>query len=268
MQPPTYVVGDVHGYLDTLVALLRAERLLNPGMEWAGDNATLVFMGDYVDIGPDGVGVIDLVMRLQKQAASAGGEVLAILGNHDVAILSAYYASRQLFPASPWGTDFYPDWLCFGRQSDLERLTAAHISWLSVLPAMLLVDDRRFIHADSLVYFDYGKTAPEVNKAFRTLLRNRDPEAWSKLLNRFAERGAFADANPVGKENALHFLSQYNGHGIVHGHTAITRMTGQRYEDVTAPLVYAGGLCTNVDGGIHRGGPGFVYRLPSLTDRE
>ena len=117
----------------------------------------------------------------------------------------------------------------------------------------------------SLVYYDYGKTAPEVNKAFRTLLRNRDPEAWSKLLSRFAERGAFADANPAGKENALHFLAQYNGHVIVHGHTAITRMTGQRYEDVTAPLIYAGGLCTNVDGGIHRGGPGFVYRLPSLT---
>lgn len=268
MQSPTYVVGDVHGYLDTLVALLRAERLLNPGMEWAGDNATLVLMGDYVDIGPDGVGVIDLVMRLQKDAVRAGGEVLALLGNHDVAILSAYFASRRHFPPSTWTSNFYPDWARLGHRSDLDRLTDAHINWLSVLPAMLLVDDRRFIHADSLVYYDYGKTAPDVNKAFRALLRNRDPEAWSKLLNRFAERGAFADANPVGKENALHFLAQYNGHGIVHGHTAIARMTGQRYEDVTAPLVYAGGLCTNVGGGIHRGGPGFVYRLPSLADTQ
>jgi hypothetical protein len=264
MRPPIFVVGDIHGHLDTLTALLRRERVVNAALGWASDNATLVFIGDYFDIGPDGVGVVDLVMRLQKEAASAGGEVLALLGNHDVSILAAYFAVRGQFSPSPWTDSFHRDWSYSGHPSDLDRLTPEHISWLSVLPAMLLVDGRRFIHADSLVYYDYGKSAPDVNKNVRSLLRNHDPEAWHKLIMRFAERGAFLDSNPAGKENALHFLAQYKGYGIVHGHTAIPRITGQRYEDVTAPLVYAGGLCTNVDGGMHRGGPGFVYRLPPI----
>ena len=40
---------------------------------WSGGRASLWLLRDYVDRGPDGVGVIELIMRLQEQAADAGG---------------------------------------------------------------------------------------------------------------------------------------------------------------------------------------------------
>jgi hypothetical protein len=39
-------------------------------------------------------------------------------------------------------------------------------------------------------------------------------------------------------------------------------MTGEPPELIRAPLIYADGLCINVDGGIYRGGMGFIYKLP------
>jgi len=42
-------------------------------------------------------------------------------------------------------------------------------------------------------------------------------------------------------------------------------MLGRPDDQVTEPLVYAGGLCVNVDGGMYRGGPGFVYRAEPIN---
>lgn len=43
-------------------------------------------------------------------------------------------------------------------------------------------------------------------------------------------------------------------------------MTGQAAVDITGPLMYADGLCVNMDGGMSASGPGFVYALPRLDD--
>ena len=64
-------------------ALLRSTNLVTDELRWGGDNATLCFVGDFVDRGPDGIGCIELVMRLQREAADAGGQVIALLGNHE-----------------------------------------------------------------------------------------------------------------------------------------------------------------------------------------
>lgn len=68
---PLYVVGDVHGYLDELLAALAEQGLIDSEGRWAAGNARLWFLGDFTDRGPDGIGVIDLVMRLSAEAAAA-----------------------------------------------------------------------------------------------------------------------------------------------------------------------------------------------------
>ena len=40
--------------------------------------------GDYTDRGPDVRKVMDLLMQLEKEAKSAGGQFLALAGNHEV----------------------------------------------------------------------------------------------------------------------------------------------------------------------------------------
>lgn len=64
---PLYVVGDVHGYLDELVAALTEQGLIDAEGQWAAGHARLWFLGDFTDRGPDGIGVIDLVMRLSAE---------------------------------------------------------------------------------------------------------------------------------------------------------------------------------------------------------
>lgn len=84
--PRTVAIGDVHADPRMLASILRNRKLIDPDGHWVGGPAHLVLMGDLVDRGPDSRTVLDLVMRLEKEALVAGGRVHTLIGNHDVAI--------------------------------------------------------------------------------------------------------------------------------------------------------------------------------------
>lgn len=70
----TCVIGDIHGCHRSLTQLL-------PLVLHRAD--TLVFLGDYVDRGPQSQAVIATILSLQR----ARGRVIALLGNHDFLFL-------------------------------------------------------------------------------------------------------------------------------------------------------------------------------------
>lgn len=74
----TFAIGDIHGDLDQLRRLL--DRL--PALD-KGD--TLVFLGDYVDRGPQSAQVIDFVRRRLPKMTKA--KVVTLRGNHEDAWL-------------------------------------------------------------------------------------------------------------------------------------------------------------------------------------
>lgn len=76
--------ADVHGAYDELVALLRAQGVVDRDLRWSGADTQLVSLGDLVDRGPDSRRVLDLLMRLESEARAAGGAVHVLLGNHEV----------------------------------------------------------------------------------------------------------------------------------------------------------------------------------------
>jgi hypothetical protein len=260
-----YVMGDVHGQLTKLIHVLHHAHLINPdGMWtgqplWAGGQATLWFLGDFVDRGPAGLAVVELVMRLQREATEAGGAVHAILGNHEIYLLAAHH-----FADMPTGdkSTFRNMWLQNGGLiADLTGLRQAHIGWISSLPAMAQVDGHLLVHADALFYRDYGKTVASVNAEITHILSGSEASAWDQLLVRFAQRMAFHESRLNGPTNAVAFLDQYGGRRLVHGHTPIAVMTQQREATITGPHFYADGRCANCDGGMYLGGPGFVHLL-------
>jgi hypothetical protein len=77
-------IGDVHGDFDDFCLLLKRFGLVDAQLHWTGGNTTLVQTGDLVDRGPKGREVMDLVISLEKEATKAGGQVLPLLGNHEV----------------------------------------------------------------------------------------------------------------------------------------------------------------------------------------
>ena len=77
-------VGDVHGAFDRFVAILQEAGLIDRRRRWSGGRAILVQTGDVVDRGPDSREALDLLRKLEGEAARAGGRVYALLGNHEV----------------------------------------------------------------------------------------------------------------------------------------------------------------------------------------
>ncbi|MFQ5417989.1 MAG: metallophosphoesterase family protein [Myxococcota bacterium] len=70
-----YAVGDIHGERELLEALLATLELR--------DGDRLVFVGDYVDRGPDSRGVVEVLLQLQKDWPCE-----FLLGNHESMFLS------------------------------------------------------------------------------------------------------------------------------------------------------------------------------------
>lgn len=255
-----YVMGDIHGQYEKMTAVLRAAGLIDTSGDWTGGTATLWFMGDYFDRGPDGIAAIDLIRTLQTQATAAGGRVEALLGNHDVLILAAQRFGER--PSGGPGGTFLSSWRNNGGvESDLSRLTRERAAWLGSLAAMAHDCGRLLVHADATFYQVYGRSIPAVNRSIRDILAGDDDAAWDQLLDYFSQRRAFQDRD-LGPARVGRILALYGGRQLVHGHTPIAKLTGCRFEAVTEPLVYAGGLAIDVDAGMYLGGRGFVACLP------
>ena len=77
-------VGDVHGAFDKYTAILRETKLIDSRDRWIGGNAVFVQVGDVVDRGNESRKALDMVRRLEGEAAKAGGQVVFLLGNHEV----------------------------------------------------------------------------------------------------------------------------------------------------------------------------------------
>lgn len=256
---PTYVIGDVHGQFKKLLKLLKEAHLIDEHQAWSGGPAHLWFIGDLVDRGPDSIAVLNLVMRLQREAPASGGQVGCLLGNHELMMLAAYHFGRR---STGLSSSFIGRWKQNGgNRKDLAALTREHLDWLAHLPAMALAADRLLIHADAPFYLRYGKTIEEVNAALITLRKKSDDLAWEELIEDFARRGVFA-ANHSGADFARRYLTTFSGQQLIHGHTPISAFTRASARTITAPLVYADQQCINIDGGMFLGGPGFIYSIP------
>jgi len=84
-------IGDIHGAYEQLVAILQRAQLIDAETHWIGGDATLVQTGDMFDRGVQVRAVMDLLMRLQQEAAAAGGQVIVLLGNHEGMNLTGFY---------------------------------------------------------------------------------------------------------------------------------------------------------------------------------
>jgi len=82
--PRIIVLGDIHGDFDRLTSMLRKTGLIDGSQRWIGQDAVLIQVGDFTDRGPRVRDVMDLLMRLQSGASDAGGEVVVLLGNHEM----------------------------------------------------------------------------------------------------------------------------------------------------------------------------------------
>lgn len=255
----TFVIGDIHGHFNDYTRLLKTSDICDENLEWKAGTDHLWIIGDFFDRGVSGIDCLELTMSLQEQAEQAGGMVNAILGNHELMILCAWYFGDE---STSTGTKVIDQWLTWGGvRSDLERLTPAHVEWIGHLPAMCKIGDRLLMHADAMLYVNHGHTVAQVNTSFQNLMKNDDLSQWEMTLNAFSEHRAFCQLGITGTRRAKQILKLFGAKQLVHGHTPISFARGVPPEEVTEAWHYADDLCVNVDPGFYLGGPGFVYKL-------
>jgi hypothetical protein len=108
--PRVVAVGDVHASYHNLLKVLTMTGLLDPSGHWAGGSTFFVQLGDILDRGVEARPVLDLLMRLEKEARPAGGRVIVLLGNHDVMNILGDLSAVQ--PAE------YEEWKAAGQPFD------------------------------------------------------------------------------------------------------------------------------------------------------
>ncbi len=132
----TYAIGDIHGCLDKLRSLL-----LRCEIHADGRPSAFVFVGDYIDRGPQSSAVIDCLIDLKAQH---GESIVTLMGNHEamaLAVIDGKSPSRLWFAQGGLAT------LKSYGIAEPNELPRAHVGWLRALP--LRYDDGRrfFVHA-------------------------------------------------------------------------------------------------------------------------
>lgn len=84
-------IGDLHGDIKQAKAGLRLLGLLDENLNWVGKNALLIQIGDVVDRGGASLSTIDLMEKIRRQARWEGGDVIQLMGNHELLNLQGDY---------------------------------------------------------------------------------------------------------------------------------------------------------------------------------
>lgn len=235
-----FAISDIHGHRDDLVRSLRSEGLIDAGEHWSGGEDQLFVLGDLLDRGPDGIGVIRLVRRLQEEAP---GQVHVLLGNHEVLALGMWLHPDE---------GYLPVWQRNGGIArDQAGLTPDDVAWLSRLPAMARIGSDLLVHSDTTAYLGWGRSVDAVNAHVTSLLTRADPGGVAEVWRGLAQRRRFVGAKGV--EQAASLLAAYGGDRVVHGHSIVATLRGTTPGHGT--LSYADGKALAIDGGRYDGGP-------------
>ncbi len=149
-----YAIGDVHGcltQLEALVAAIDADHAARPSAQ-----VSIIFIGDLVDRGPASKGVIDFVAAL----AASRPDVRFLKGNHEEILLLAAQGDRQLLSLFDrvggretllsYGVD--PDVYDQATLNELAELIVdaipkAHLDFIETFEDQVTVGDYVFVHA-------------------------------------------------------------------------------------------------------------------------
>jgi serine/threonine protein phosphatase 1 len=135
-------IGDVHGMYEKLIKLMDKIRF-NP------DEDLLIFLGDYIDRGPDPGRCLQYIFALQQQYPDV---VVCLMGNHEVMMSSYFMQKRGSY--NNLIVDYAGSWLDNGGLETLKQLDEMDegtkeelLQWVMNLPVKYQYQDYFFCHA-------------------------------------------------------------------------------------------------------------------------
>lgn len=146
-----YCIPDIHGCSGLLKDALSFIYKNNP------DGGKIVFLGDYIDRGPDNLGVINIVMNPPEN-----WEFVCLMGNHEEMFLQAYI-NRSPFYNITAAKDLasVPRDTVVKFYDDIHgKIDRSIIEWMTGLKLFHIEDKNVFAHA----YYDDSKTPENQRK--------------------------------------------------------------------------------------------------------
>jgi serine/threonine protein phosphatase 1 len=150
-----YAVGDLHGRLDLLEGALDeiAKDATSARRERA--DTVAVFLGDYIDRGPDSAGVIDALMAFRDASPA---QAIFLRGNHEQVLLDLLdgeetttrwldYGGRETLAS--YGVNAFTPTRTLAELRDLvaSSIPLAHVQFLRATTLNVIVGDYLFVHA-------------------------------------------------------------------------------------------------------------------------
>ncbi len=182
----SYAIGDLQGCAHEAEVLLAriAQDAGGPGP------ARIIFVGDLINRGPAS---LDALRRVRGLAAASGGQVEAVLGNHDLHLLAVAAGVQKL-----------------SRSDTLDEILAAPdrdelIDWLRARPMALMEKGHLLVHAGVAPQWSAERTialAHEVESALRgpawkdflAQMYGNEPARWDDSLHGMARLRCIVNA--------------------------------------------------------------------------
>lgn len=197
----TFAIGDIHGCSKTLRKLV--EELVVPSLQ-----DDIIFVGDYIDRGPDSKGVLDYIIGLRQK----GYGIKTLRGNHEQLLLDAFEHEENFEHWLMCGGDM----TCrsFGIR-DVHQLSDEYLSFVAQTEFYHMTDQYIIVHAG----LSFASGNPFMDK---------DAMLWT--------RSNYVD------------MDQTGGRKIIHGHTPTPFATIQSLRDTNSINIDAGCVYTSRPG--------------------
>lgn len=132
-----FAIGDIHGCPSTLTKLY--DILINDGLDPEKD--IVVFLGDYIDRGPDTPAVIEQLIKWQNLYP----HWKFLMGNHEHLCYDAIVTHNATYPEGTW--EYNGGWQTIAQYGGIHNIPRTHMDFLFKSPVFFYeTEDYFFVH--------------------------------------------------------------------------------------------------------------------------
>lgn len=157
-----YAIGDIHGMVNKLERLY--DKILLDIKVSGVTDATIIFLGDYIDRGPCSKEVLDFLMDVTPTDVISH---VFLKGNHESMMVDSYKNPSNLAMRNVWLSNGGIEGLdSFGHSNTFnefleDKSMVPYIKWMDSLILKYKVDDYVFVHAGYSRYASYENQIEE-----------------------------------------------------------------------------------------------------------
>lgn len=133
MSKRIFALGDIHGCFNPLKELIENKIQLQK-------NDKLIFLGDYIDRGPNSKEVVDYIIELIDNEY----DIVTLLGNHESMLIDAYFNTTSV---SKWIQNGGAETLKSFEINSLINLDSKYLDFFNNLKSYFEHDEYLFVHA-------------------------------------------------------------------------------------------------------------------------